>query len=881
LSGGGALTKTGNGSLTLSAVETYSGATTINGGTLALTIDGVTSAVGSISSSSIAVGAGATFDVSGLNSLGGFVLGSGKTISGVGTVAGLFEAADNSSISPAGTGAEGTLSFSSGLYATNASFKMELTSDPTGLSTANDAVNITGDFTVGGSNTIVVVPIGSLGLGTYKLIKYSGNFYGDISNLNCVAGTLSASTPGEIDLLVTSVRPVANLFWRGDGLANVWDTGVSSNWLNGVSYDRFYTGDTNTFDDSATNFVVNLSGILTPAPAFVVLVNATNDYTFATGGDISGSTGLTKTNTGNLTIADSHDYTGVTTISGGTLSAATLSVGGTASSIGAAGASPTNLVLNGGTLAYLGANKTIDRGATLQSGNGTLSVAQSSTTLTISGTLTGPGSLTKTGNGQITLTGANNYVGGTVITDGTIRANPASGIGTNTLTLNGTTSPATFQFSGDSQVLSDILNVVGNNNFIANGGNDTVGGVTGNGTVYLNGSGSQLLTLQAIDTSSFTGTFFINTLPTIRFFPTSGTTLNASNATFNLGSASGQLINRDGGNYSLGALAGGSSTKLLGSANSGSAVTTYTIGGNNTDSDFSGVIATGTGGTGAKVNIVKVGNGRLTLSGVNTYNGNTTISYGTLALGDGSTDGSISSSPTIDVATGAVLDVSARSDQTLTLGGTQTLRGNGIINGNVTANSSSTLSPADTDGVIGLLTITNALTLSGNSTNKLDLDATAHTNDVIVVQGPAGIAFAGTLNLNVAAGTLAAGQTFKLFTAPSYGGAFATILPATPGAGLAWNTNNLTVNGSISVAATTPPSIGGITISGSDIVFSSTNGTPGGQVIVLTSTNVALPVIQWTALVTNNYDSSGSFTYTNSGALSSGQTQQFYLLQTQ
>ena len=77
------------------------------------------------------------------------------------------------------------------------------------------------------------------------------------------------------------------------------------------------------------------------------------------------------------------------------------------------------------------------------------------------------------------------------------------------------------------------------------------------------------------------------------------------------------------------------------------------------------------------------------------------------------------------------------------------------------------------------------------------------------------------------------------------------------------------------------PSIGGLRVSGSDLIFSSTNGTPSGQVIVLTSTNVALPLNQWTPLVTNNYDGTGSFSYTNSGALSSGSAHTFYILQTQ
>ena len=71
--------KKGTGLLTLSAANTYAGATNITGGTLAL------SATGSIgNSATIIVGANTTFDVSAVN--GGYTLAAGQTLSGPGTV---------------------------------------------------------------------------------------------------------------------------------------------------------------------------------------------------------------------------------------------------------------------------------------------------------------------------------------------------------------------------------------------------------------------------------------------------------------------------------------------------------------------------------------------------------------------------------------------------------------------------------------------------------------------------------------------------------------------------------------------------------------------------------------------------------------------------
>lgn len=75
----GGLTKQGNGILTLSGANTYTGPTVVEGGTLAVT--------GSISgTSAVDVKMGATVDFTGL--AGGFTLGTGQTLKGAGSVNG-------------------------------------------------------------------------------------------------------------------------------------------------------------------------------------------------------------------------------------------------------------------------------------------------------------------------------------------------------------------------------------------------------------------------------------------------------------------------------------------------------------------------------------------------------------------------------------------------------------------------------------------------------------------------------------------------------------------------------------------------------------------------------------------------------------------------
>ena len=66
-----------------------------------------------------------------------------------------------------------------------------------------------------------------------------------------------------------------------------------------------------------------------------------------------------------------------------------------------------------------------------------------------------------------------------------------------------------------------------------------------------------------------------------------------------------------------------------------------TVGGNNLSTTVTGVIADGGGFGGSGASLVKTGTGTLTLSGANTYTGGTTISAGTLQVGNGGTSGSI------------------------------------------------------------------------------------------------------------------------------------------------------------------------------------------------------------------------------------------------
>jgi len=255
-------------------------------------------------------------------------------------------------------------------------------------------------------------------------------------------------------------------------------------------------------------------------------------------------------------------------------------------------------------------------------------------------------------------------------------------------------------------------------------------------------------------------------------------------------------------------------------------------------------------GASAVTNITKTGNGVLTL-----------------------VSNSLPSSMLIDIV-GGTIDINAQSTgPTLTLGSGQVIRGNGNLAGSLQANAGSTVAPGEATN--GILTISNSIVLNGGTT-FMKFSKTANTNDVLRTSGA--ITYGGTLVVsNSSAGALVGGETYKLFTAGSYSGTFSAIIPATPGAGLTWNTNNLAVNGTISVVGSAGPTssatITKVTLVGTNIVIHGTNNNVPNtsfHFVVYTSPNLTNPLNIWTPVYTNGF-TSGTFDYTNPVVPGSGQ----------
>jgi hypothetical protein len=102
---------------------------------------------------------------------------------------------------------------------------------------------------------------------------------------------------------------------------------------------------------------------------------------------------------------------------------------------------------------------------------------------------------------------------------------------------------------------------------------------------------------------------------------------------------------------------------------------------------------------------------------------------------------------------------------------------------------------------------------------------------------------------------------------------------------LIWNTNNISVDGTIFITSTnpafmTPPRITSFQLLGGNFAVTGTNGNaPGTLFYTLASTNLALPLTNWTVIATNQFGSGGGFNSTNVFDFNS--PGQFFILQLQ
>ncbi|EIM0859780.1 autotransporter-associated beta strand repeat-containing protein, partial [Salmonella enterica subsp. enterica serovar Mbandaka] len=618
---GTSLIKQGAGTLILNAENTYTGGTTISGGTLVATnVDALGS--GDVTDdATLELNTGGTFDNA--------ISGSGQVVkSGDGAL----------TLSGSNTYTGGTLISGGTLVASNV--EALGTGDVTDNATL--ALNAGGDFTNNIGGTGRVEKSGDKTLTLSGSNTYTGGTL--ISGGTLVANDVNALGTGD----VTDNATLA-LNTGGDFINNIGGTGrveKSGDDVLTLSGANSYSGGTLISDGTlvASNVEALGTGDVTDDATLELNTGGTFDNA------IGGSGNVVKSGADTLTLSGSNSYTGGTTISGGTLVASTVEALGTGdvtnnatlelntggdfiNNIGGTGrvekSGDDTLTLSGSNT-YTGG--TLINGGTLVASNvealGTGDVTDNATlALNTGGTfdnaISGSGQVVKSGDKMLTLSGANSYSGGTLISDGTLVASNVEALGTGDVTNNATLElntggDFTNNISGSGQVEKS-----GDDALTLSGANSYSGGTLISDGTLVATNVEALGTGNVTDNATLemnTGGDFDNAISG------SGQVVKSGDETLTLSGANSYT----GGTTISGGTLVASNVEALGSGD----VTNDAVLELNTGGDFINSI----GGTGR---VEKSGDETLTLSGSNTYTGGTLISGGTLiasnveALGTG------------------------------------------------------------------------------------------------------------------------------------------------------------------------------------------------------------------------------------------------------
>jgi hypothetical protein len=165
--------------------------------------------------------------------------------------------------------------------------------------------------------------------------------------------------------------------------------------------------------------------------------------------------------------------------------------------------------------------------------------------------------------------------------------------------------------------------------------------------------------------------------------------------------------------------------------------------------------------------------------------------------------------------------------------------------------------------------------LSSGSLNVVLNSATNYGSFIISTNYPTIVGnadLAGAFNATLNNGYVPTnGTTFNVITYGSFTGSFSSLgLPAAD----SWQSNYGSTNFTLLVGSP-KPQFGTFNLSGTNLIFNGLGGPPGSNYVVLVSTNLTIPLANWSALITNTFDGNGQFHYTN--PVSPSKPRQFFI----